>query len=118
MTAPLHPQPLDDAQPHPIFSRAFADVVTARINQVERHGHTAAADDARGVYRLLNTAHQPLLAAIDMAIGDPARLTPQCRAVLRRRMVKAAAIIIAAADTLDRLPIDFSTSQQQGDSHG
>lgn len=90
---------LDQAGGSFVPVKAMEDVLALRWEQVNRFGHTAAADLAfiqeKGRPALAKLSRQALSDAIeDMNFNKE-------RAQIRRRLVKAAALALAAIDALD-----------------
>ncbi len=101
----------------PLATPALGRVLQARLRQIEQHGHTAAADDAAGVGRLVSVARAKILKTLqtafrdmdsdlqmagDMAMGRIDALTPTELDLLDRRIAQAIATGLAAMDVIDR----------------
>lgn len=95
----------------------LARVLQARLRQIEQHGHTAAADDAAGVGKLVAVARAKVLKTLqtafrdmdsdlqmagDMAMGRIDALTTAELDLLDRRIAQAIATGLAAMDVIDR----------------
>jgi len=85
---------------HPDITGAVLAILSERRRQVERFGHTAAADDAMPHGHLLRQAHVRLIDAGDHLIGGHPRLEDLNRA--RGQAIQGAAIAVAAVESLDR----------------
>ena len=78
-----------------------------RLQQIDL-GHTPGRDDAVGPARIAEMALNRTIMVVDTLRGEPARiavrLDPHSRAVTRRRIATAMALLAAAHDAIDRLP--------------
>lgn len=77
---------------------AVRSVLEVRVEQMVKHGHTAEHDAMLPIGWLPNEARQTILAATDVLCGIQERRDLK---VGRRRLVKAAAMLLAAIDRLD-----------------
>jgi hypothetical protein len=84
--------------------RAMEDVMAARAEQIFRHGHTPQSDSARPLGEFTEDIYQRV-----KALREGVQFN-QARAVQRRRLVKLAALCLAAIDRLD--------SEQEGNPLG
>ena len=78
---------------------AEVDVLRERRDQVVRHGHAREADDALPDGHLVWMARGQLEICARAERGDLVILT---KADIRRRLVRAAALVIAEIERLDR----------------
>jgi hypothetical protein len=79
-------------------SRAWQDINRARIEQITKYGHTPAVDDVQPMHELASRAWGKLASAKeDLTLGGWDYF-----AAARRRLVTAAAMIIAQIDRIDR----------------
>lgn len=78
-------------------TRIYAEIAAERARQVEAFGHTADADDARPLIDLARAAHggRALAGAIEYVHFNKPDLA-------RRYLLKAAALIVATIESLDR----------------
>lgn len=76
---------------------AMRAVIEARIEQVVKHGHTPEGDADRPLRLLPNNARQMILDTLDLL--DPGGR--QNLVVGRRRLARAAALLLAAIDRVD-----------------
>lgn len=111
---PFAPQPgeaVADSIMVALSGRGLADVIALRVRQIEHFGHTLQADLARlrgpeGRRAIARDARRDLdLALEDMHFNQP-------RAQARKRLVRAAAQLLAAIDAEDAL------AAVEGDTHG
>lgn len=108
--------PTIDFQHDQAFSPALSRVIATRTAQIDM-GHTAQADDDIGPNMLIAKARGKVLLIVqqaakeadhnlqmcrDMTMGNVECLTAAEAEVLDRRLATAAALIIAAMDTLAR----------------
>jgi hypothetical protein len=77
---------------------AMRAVMEMRVEQIVRHGHTAENDAMLPIGWLPRDAQDTVQAARDLMIAGPER---RDLGTARRRLVKAAAILLAAIDRLD-----------------
>jgi hypothetical protein len=77
---------------------AMRAVMEMRVEQIVRHGHTADNDAMLPIGWLPRDAQDTVQAARDLMIAGPER---RDLGTARRRLVKAAAILLAAIDRLD-----------------
>lgn len=116
MTAPLHPVAADPDY-RAIITPSLARILKIRGKQVVDHGHDAAADDAVGTAALTRMAYNRLLLAeqkhltratnelqraLDDSGGHLHCLDDRQLDTLDKCLATAAALTIAAMDTLDR----------------
>lgn len=114
MSAPVDIRPADFT---PLATPALGRVLAARLRQIEQHGHTAAADDAAGVGKLVAVSRAKILKTLqtafrdmdsdlqmagDMAMGRIDALTTAELDLLDRRIAQAIATGLAAMDVIDR----------------
>lgn len=101
----------------PLATPALGRVLQVRLRQIEQHGHTAVADDATGVGRLVSVARAKILKTLqtafremdndlqmagDMAMGRIDALSSTELDLLDRRIAQAIATGLAAMDVIDR----------------
>jgi hypothetical protein len=84
--------------------RAMEDVMAARAEQIFRHGHTPESDSARPLAEFTNDFYERV-----NALREGVQFN-QASSVQRRRLVKLAALCLAAIDRLD--------SEQEGNPLG
>lgn len=88
-----------------ISGPALNAVLEARIEQIVKHGHTPAQDAAMPLKVLPHHARSMILDATDL-------MDPGCRrnlTVARRRIAKAAAMLLAA---IDRIDVELAKGEQ------
>jgi hypothetical protein len=78
------------------LDRAIAAVVRERLRQIEHHGHTREADDAAPVWPLLQLIRSDAVGAIESVQFNKGR------PLLRRRLVRLGALVLAAIEKIDR----------------
>lgn len=75
---------------------ALKAVVLARVEQVAKHGHTPARDADLPIKHLPHHARSMIIDTVDLLEGPHRNLV-----VARRRLAKAAAMLMAAVDRVD-----------------
>ena len=80
---------------------AVKAVLEARIAPVVKHGHTPANDANVPLKILPAHARSMIIDTMDLLDGPPGRLPAHNLTVARRRLAKAAAMLLAAIDRVD-----------------
>jgi hypothetical protein len=99
MNAPRHTTAAESLE---VFTPAVIDMLNLRIEQVEQDGHTPAKDDRTGVRRLMDRARSYFSHARDDAGHGEWPMVPDQLRRVRRNLLRTAAMLIAAIDTIDR----------------
>ena len=109
--------PFDWTNAIPLSTPALGTMLQYRADQIGKHGHTPAADDATGPGPMVHAARGKLLKALqhdfakadqqlqaagDMTMGDIAILDSASLATLYARALTAGAICLAIGDLIDR----------------
>jgi hypothetical protein len=81
-----------------LWQAALEDVCTARADQISKHGHTPESDAQLPVRQLAAEVHDRAQGVLDELTGNPA---PDRLAIAYRRMIRTAAVAIAAAERIN-----------------
>lgn len=90
-------QPVDAREA--IMSHNVAQALRFRLDQIEKHGHTAASDDAREIEKIVEDIKNE---TIDLLHRVRSSNAPASLEIVRTGLNKTAARLFAAADRIDR----------------